>query len=232
MIDDRLIAAHIFGSVSRGQHDDRSDLDILAVVRDGGGKVPLDAVMRLVPQELQALPLSVSWYGLNRFSRMLEKGELFAWHIFEESVKLYDPNNALSKLGTPQPYLGAVSDISSFRKVLRGIPHQIAASPGNVIYEAGLIYVCLRNICMAASWTLCPAPDFSRYSVFHLEKVRRCPISKEEFDLVMACRMAGQRGKDLPSISASLVSSLFERLNPWLDELCESVGKGGRYAIK
>ncbi|WP_425338909.1 nucleotidyltransferase domain-containing protein [Methylocapsa acidiphila] len=49
-----LIAAYIFGSVGRGQQDASSDLDVLAVVRDGGGKVAEDVVAFLYPGQICA----------------------------------------------------------------------------------------------------------------------------------------------------------------------------------
>ena len=94
----------------------------------------------------------------------------------------------------------------------------------NAVYEAGLIYVCLRNIAMAASWLLCEHPDFSRYSPFQLTGVEPCPVSKGDFALTMACRMAGQRGNIPPAgVGRSFVLDMFERLDPWIEGLCSTL---------
>ncbi|MGP9812923.1 nucleotidyltransferase domain-containing protein [Rhodopseudomonas sp. NSM] len=215
-----LIAAYIFGSVGRGQADPLSDLDILAVVENNRGKVAEVDVLKLVPLQYASLKPSISWYGAARVTEMFHNGELFAWHLSRETVPLFDPSRFLPTLGTPTPYRECLADVRSFRAILRGIPPQVQQSAVNAAYEAGLVYVCLRNISMAASWELCEAPDFSRYSVFNLKGLRKCPISVEEFDAAMHCRMASQRGR-LPPHSATVpyILDVYRRLDPWLDEL-------------
>lgn len=55
----------------------------------------------------------------------------------------------------------AAAVVTSFEKVLSGIRDQLLSSPENAICKMGLVYVCLRNICMAASSKFCDCPDFS-----------------------------------------------------------------------
>ena len=218
----RLIAAYIFGSVGRGQADALSDLDILAVVENNLGKVAELDVIKLVPLQFASLKPSISWYGAARVAEMFQNGELFAWHLSRETVSLFDPNKFLQTLGTPAPYKECLADVRSFRAILSGIPPQVQQSAVNAAYEAGLVYVCLRNIAMAASWELCEAPDFSRYSDFNLSGLRKCPISVEEFDAAMHCRMASQRGLQPPhTATVSYILGIYSRLDPWLDELEE-----------
>jgi hypothetical protein len=215
-----LIAAYVFGSVGRGQQDKLSDLDVLVVVKNGSGRVSENLIAQLVPANLRSLKLSISWYGADRLREMFRNGELFAWHLHRESTPLFDPFGFLRGLGLPAPYRECLDDVSSFRSVLAGIPRQVMLSERNATYEAGLVYVCLRNIAMAASWVLCEAPDFSRYSAFSLRGIPPCPISVREFDCAMHCRMASQRGLSPPSgVDAQFVLALSERLDPWLSNL-------------
>jgi hypothetical protein len=100
---------------------------------------------------------------------MFKNGDLFAWHLALEAMPLFETFPILDMLGEPAPYTETVADIASFHAVLNGIPRQLGANEFNAVYETGLIYVCVRNIAMAASWLLCPHPDFSRYSPFHLQ---------------------------------------------------------------
>ena len=135
-------------------------------------------------------------------------------------MPLFDPASFLRVLGRPSPYRECLQDVRSFRAILRGIPGQVRQSAINAAYEAGLVYVCMRNIAMAASWELCDRPDFSRYSVFNLKGFRGCPISVEEFDVAMHCRMASQRGREPPvGAMASFILDVYQRLDPWLNEL-------------
>jgi len=216
----KLIAAYLFGSAGRGQIDDLSDLDILAIVENNQGKVAEVAVTQLIPGQYAHLKPSISWYGAARVIEMFRNGELFAWHLYQESVPLFDPSGLLVKLGQPAVYKDSLQDMLSFRSILQGIPTQVQNSSVNAAYEAGLVYICMRNIAMAASWLLCEKPDFSRYSIFHLEGMRRCPISIEEFDITMHCRMASQRGYEPPvEATALFIFDIYGRLDPWFDEL-------------
>ena len=216
----RLLGVHVFGSVARGERDRLSDLDLLAVVADHEGKVAEAEVLRHVPADLCDIEPSISWYGRRRLSEMFANGELFAWHLHRETIALFEAEPVIALLGEPAPYREAASDVASFEAILSGVAGQLRLSPENAIYELGLIYVCLRNICMAASAALGPAPDFSRYSPFNLQGFPPAPIMRTEYELAMACRMAGQRGARPPAhIDASSVANIYARLAPWVADL-------------
>lgn len=223
----RLLGVYVFGSVARGDCDPRSDLDLLAVVADGDGKVPDGAVTAHVPAHLAALERSISWYGRRRLERMFANGELFAWHLHGEAVPLHEAERVIAAFGRPTPYRDAAADVASFEKVLAGIPAQLEASPGNAAYELGLVYVCLRNIAMAASAVLCPRPDFSRYSPFRLSDFPEVPLTRAEYELAMGCRMAGQRGlAPVAAIESSQVAAIHARIAPWIGVLRARLEEG------
>ena len=157
---ENLLGVYMFGSLVRGDHDHYSDLDLLAVVQDGGGKLPELSVTQHVPAEYLDREPSISWYGKNRLAQMFNNGELFAWHLHNETSPLFEREPVISAMGMPSRYTGAVEDVASFQKVLADIPESVKQAPENAIYELGLIYVCLRNICMSASSVLCPQPEF------------------------------------------------------------------------
>jgi hypothetical protein len=212
----RLLGVYVFGSVARGDRDARSDLDLLAVVADGEGKVADSAVTAHVPSDLAGLECSISWYGRRRLGRMFANGELFAWHLHGEAVPLHEAEPVIASLGRPAPYL----DVGSFEKVLAGIPAQLEASPANAAYELGLVYVCVRNNAMAASAVLCPQPDFSRYSPFRIDGFPEVPLTRAEYELAMECRMAGQRGPaPVAPVGGSQVADIHARIAPWIGAL-------------
>lgn len=220
MTQGALIGTYIFGSVGRGQHDALSDLDILAVVENGKGRVADSFVVATVPIEFSCLKPSIAWYGGERLRQMFNDGELFAWHLFHETIPIFDPKGFLGGLGRPSEYRDVVADMMSFNKVIVGIPGQLIKNESNAVYEAGLFYVCLRNIAMSASWALCRAPDFSRYSPFNLLDIRACPISVGDYEKTMNCRLAGQRGLPPPSgVDGAFVLNAFDLVYPWIQEL-------------
>lgn len=227
MTSGELIGTYIFGSVGRGQQDRLSDLDILAVVKNGTGRVPDQTVLATIPNELKSLKASIAWYGGERLRLMYGKGELFAWHLYRETIPVFDPQSFLRSLGSPASYKQYDADIQSFKKVMNGIPLQLELNENNAVYEAGLLYVCVRNIAMSASWVLCKEPDFSRYSPFNLREISPCPISTDDYEITMACRLAGQRGLDPPNkVTRTFVSDLFSKLTPWMHELASAVHAG------
>jgi hypothetical protein len=159
---------------------------------------------------------------------MFKNGELFAWHLYAETIPIFEQRPFLSSLGRPNPYTDGVQDVQSFHKILKGIPDQVNENQYNAIYETGLIYVCVRNIAMAASWALCDKPDFSRYSPFHLRYVRESPISLDSYEITMACRMAAQRGLEPPlGVDAEFALRMYGQLDPWIDEISLNLHQEG-----
>lgn len=192
LLPENVISIRIFGSMARGDHDDLSDADILVVVKDRSGKVPEQVVSDHVRPWVGRAP-TISWYGRNRLQDMFKSGHLFAWHLYRESRSVWGPTNIQDLFGRPAPYEDASLDILSFQTVMGGIPTALRRCPRNAVYEMGLLYVCVRNIAMSASWHLCDEPDFTRYSPFHLGSREFC-ASQADYELAMSCRMASQRG--------------------------------------
>lgn len=216
----KLLAIFVFGSVARAQGDAQSDLDLLAVVADGHGKVDERDVLAHIPQQMRSIDPSISWYGLARIREMFRNGDLFAWHLHHEALPLYDPESILLGLGEPAPYTSGSEDVAFFEALLCSIPSSLQAMPANAVYELGLVYVCLRNIGMAASGKFARKPNFSRYSPYELPGMAPPPMTTIEYDVAMACRMAGQRGIVPPvAVDSAKVASLCASLRPWVSEV-------------
>lgn len=216
----KLLGIYVFGSIARAQGDAQSDLDLLAVVADGCGKVNESDVVSHIPQEMRTFDPSISWYGMNRISEMFRNGDLFAWHLHHEALPLYDPERILAGLGEPASYSTDVEDVTFFETLLCSIPSNLQASPANAVYELGLVYVCLRNIGMAASGKIAGKHNFSRYSPYELPTLAPPPMTRSEYDVAMACRMAGQRGIIPPgALSPVNIVSLCASLRPWIAQV-------------
>jgi Nucleotidyltransferase domain len=91
-----LLGAYVFGSIGRGDQDNLSDLDVLAVVKNGSGKIAESKIASYVPAQFGPLKLSISWYGGDRLRQMFRNGELFAWHLYRETIPLFDPEGFLN----------------------------------------------------------------------------------------------------------------------------------------
>src|SRR3546814_1285697 len=109
---------------------------------------------------------------------MVAEGHLVACHLFQQSKSLWGEESIADLFGRPQPYRDAKADILSFHSVLDSIPAAMHRCAGNSVYEFGLLYVCVRNIAMSASWHLRSEEHTSElqsllrisYAVFCLKK--------------------------------------------------------------
>jgi len=194
-----LLSVALFGSVARGDDDVLSDLDVLAIVENNTGKVEPSTVLAHLPPSLRSGDPTISWYGAERFRQMSAAGDLFAWHVFLDGRPLYDPSSLFAALGEPALYERAADDVDAFLEIATQLPAQLAGAAFNAVYEMGVLYVCLRNVAMSASWHLADRPDFTRLAPYRLaaQTLPLC-VPEEEYRASMLCRMASQRGLGLP----------------------------------
>ncbi len=222
-----VISVCVFGSMARGDYDGSSDADILVVVEDRSGKVCEDLVADYVRPWVAQLP-TISWYGRHRLQSMFRNGHLFAWHLYLESKVLWGPSAIVDVFGRPAPYKDALLDMSSFHEVIEGVPHALRHCMNNAIYEMGLLYVCVRNIAMSASWHFCGEPDFTRYSPFN-PKLRELCATRRSYELAMSCRMASQRGLRIANpVDTDTVLELQNTAVSWSQGIKEDVEENVR----
>lgn len=194
-----FINISVFGSTARGSDDSNSDLDILAVVRDGAGTQSVTQIDQWALTEHRKKP-SISWYGEKKVSHFFESGDLFAWHLFLESKPIMGFDGIPEIFGKPAPFRDAKNTIDELIEILEEIPCNLERSPQNSVFEAGVMYVCLRNIGMAASWHLSPKLDFSRDSPYTIPS-NPLPIPLVTYERFALCRISGQRGRVAPDVS-------------------------------
>jgi hypothetical protein len=145
---------------------------------------------------------------------MFEKGHLFAWHLYLESFGIAEFLDLKEKYGEPDAYGTAMADIAGLFEILEEVQLQVGSAPCNSVFEMGILYVCARNIAMSASWHLGARPDFGRYSPFALPNLP-FPLSKEQYDVTMRCRMASTRGTAPAEVTPQAVVDAATMLLPW-----------------
>ena len=201
-ISNFIVSLRVFGSVARGDADTNSDLDILAVLYNRR-KPPDTQVIGLI-KNLYGLDCNISWYSRKRIIELYKQGHLFAWHIFQESKKILTGQDAdlIDQLGIPSAYSTANEDISSLIAILSSIKKELNLCERNLVYEAGLIYVCLRNISLSASFILSEKLDFSRYSPFNLPNhLCQFPLSRGDYEILVQSRHSSMRGGTPPMLN-------------------------------
>lgn len=214
-----ILNISLFGSRSRDDDDENSDLDVLVVVANGTGKTSPDLVQAVARNKFGREP-SVSWYGMRKIKALFRSGDLFAWHLHFEAKTLAGMD--LSALvGVPADYKTAVADISDLREIARRVERTVTACSANAVFEMGILYVCARNIAMAASWRLASRPSFGRYSPYDLPVP--FPISRDTYEVMLKCRMASQRGTALPSVSGNDVLEVQRNVLLWSEAVVGAV---------
>ncbi|MGO7793023.1 nucleotidyltransferase domain-containing protein [Rhizobium ruizarguesonis] len=216
-----ILNISLFGSTSRNDDDLNSDLDVLVVVANGTGKTSPDVVVKFVQEEFGRAP-SLSWYGMRKMAALFQSGDLFAWHLHLEAKTLAGTSlNAL--MGVPSDYTNALSDINDLRGITSRVEQSVTACGANAVFEMGILYVCARNIAMAASWRLAPRPSFGRYSPYDLPIP--FPITHETYEIMLQCRMASQRGTRLPAVCAPQVLEVRRNILIWAKVVASEVAK-------
>jgi hypothetical protein len=174
---------YIFGSMTRGEISSSSDADVL-VIQDNS--------------EPDSFPPSWSVYSRKTIETYFAAGRLFAWHLHLEAVRVYPRSGSgfLADLGEPAPYSSVAKDLADLRFLLEISLLELQNDSPSPIYELGLAYTAIRDIAMAASWSMLPKPSFSRYAPYELPV--RCPLPLAVYETAMRARHASTRGTAEP----------------------------------
>lgn len=207
----------VFGSHARGDQNVYSDFDVLVILQKS--QVINDDLEKEI-KELFDREISISWYSEKRINKLFEMGHLFAWHLYNESYAITN-DDYFQSLGKPAEYKFAIQDIHSLLGILVPIQEAVKNCPRNLIYEAGLLYVCVRNIAICAMPSLRNQYSFNTDVPFKLD----IPVSVEEFNLLLQARYAGTRGTKSPELNAQKFDKLFKLLEFWALQILEQVKK-------
>jgi len=174
---------YIFGSITRGEVSSTSDADILVIKDDS---------------ETDSFPPSWSVYSEKTIEAYFADGRLFAWHLHLEAVRVYPRSGSgfIANLGEPAPYTSAAKDLADLRFILENSVLELQNSTPSPIYELGLAYTAIRDIAMAASWSMLAKPSFSRYAPYEIPV--RCPLILSYYETAMLARHASTRGTAEP----------------------------------
>ena len=209
-----ILTVAIFGSQVRGDADISSDVDILVIT--DSGKPDTSALTIFIKNQFNQNS-DISIYSLSRLKEMYNQGHLFAWHLFGESkyIPYLDTKDLIEELGKPSPYKNAYEDITELIEVLHTIKIELKNGL-NSVYEAGLLYVCLRNIALAASWYSKSGLKFGRRSPFQLSaEIPKLQLTVEEYELLAACRHSTTRGYIYPKINNTCVLNYLSEGQRW-----------------
>ena len=154
-------ALWLYGSYARGQADDRSDCDVLAI-----SDMPVQKEKAVKLSGLSEMSLSISRYSWIELDSMAAYGSLFLQHLRLEGKCLYEGPGfegrlaeLLSRLG---PYRRACFDLQCYRDCI-GDVYDSLSQASSALYEVSVLATVIRHASILGCFLL-GVPDFGRLS--------------------------------------------------------------------
>lgn len=223
---DDLSHVWLFGSHARGSHDPESDVDILIVTRTG--TAARKHIQEVLPADIRSKNIDYSIYSKERILNLIDEGALFAWHLRDEGISIYDSSSWLrQKLGEIAPYSKHLSDIALLQEVLFDILNDNGnLKDKSVHYDAGVIGTIVRNVAIIATNKL-GKTDYSNQAPYSLTKYlpMRPFDDMSTYDLMIQCRRNSERGSTRSpariTYSQLLDSAIMARR--WIDSVIKEI---------
>lgn len=154
---------YLFGSVARGDQDEKSDVDILIVIDDCSEVEYIEWKDKFA----DCLEVPISWisvYRISKIMRMYNIGSYFLWHIKKEGKVIYSRENELSALLLTLPkYRNVKNDLNEYSQILIDIQQELSDKYICIEYELAVLASLVRNTCITISY-LNGKLDFGRNS--------------------------------------------------------------------
>jgi hypothetical protein len=195
---------YAFGSISRGDIQANSDVDLLAIVDGFDSRFSSD---------------TYSIYSYSRLRDLWQEGNPFAWHLSLESRLIFSSNNVdyLKSLGLPRKYNNCTLDCHKFSSLFRGAAESIAERQNSKVFDLSTVFLSIRNIATCYSLGKTNQPVFSRNSALCLGK-SSLNITNEVYDILLRSRILCTRGSG-PNITErefQVAVSQFNTINEWM----------------
>ncbi|MDC8829719.1 nucleotidyltransferase domain-containing protein [Alteromonas gilva] len=202
---------YVFGSLVSGDFDSGSDVDVLVVSDD----------------EHVSCPQNWSVYTKSGIRRLYEKGTLFAWHLYQDSVPVGSETRKydfLREIGPPASYDSAPSEISELKNIVVSSLSELLDNTPSSVFEVGLIAVAVRDIAMAASIFINGKFNFSKFAPFELSQLS-LDIPRPLYLTMLNCRRSTVRGETLSDNENPANELLKHRKSiiRWIDEVATKI---------
>jgi predicted nucleotidyltransferase len=206
---ENINSLYLFGSCARGDSGIQSDIDIISISQQC---YALDAKAN----ESNLKNTDMSYYSFDKIQEYFIEGHLFAWHLFLEA-KHISGLDIIRELGKPNPYVGIKKDILELSLLLYSIEKRVneKIESTSLIFEAGLLYVVLRNVGHALSWHELESPCFNKMVPFFIDK--SFPIILENYNKLVAARCTTTRGGAAPTIEREWLIGMIKCSKYWVE---------------
>lgn len=206
---------YAFGSICRGEIDNKSDIDLLAVVDGYDNRFDLSIY---------------SIYSYRRLSELWQEGNPFAWHLASEAKNIFSSNGEdfIKQLGPPAEYNKCIEDCKKFYNLYCKAVESINSDGKSMVFEMSTIFLAIRNFATCFLLGMEKVGNFSRRSALQMGE-KSIQISLDTFDLLERSRILSIRGTGKMIETEKIISSLQEisSIKIWMNGLLAEVDTNG-----
>lgn len=206
---------YAFGSICRGEIDQYSDIDILAVVEN------------VDQSTFDANKFSI--YSYERLKNLWVEGNPFAWHLMLESKLLYSSSgdDFIKKLGRTGKYNKVKEDCQRFSTLFKIAKDNLNQSRSSTVFELSNIYLAIRNFATCFALGYLNRKEFSRYSPLRIGEYS-LNIDRHNFLILQRARFLSTRGygENLTLQEFNSISADFDKVELWMKNLTLNLNNG------
>ncbi|HHF4806671.1 TPA: nucleotidyltransferase domain-containing protein [Haemophilus influenzae] len=200
---------YVFGSLCRGELDNKSDIDILIISDEKFGS------------EYN----KYSVYSYEKIRELWLDGNPFAWHLYLESKLVFssEENDFLRELGEPKKYSNVRNDFYKFKDIYTNSLKSLELK-SNSVFNLSCIFLAIRNISTCYSLYLEKAV-FSRRAMLKITPSINIPM--DVIETLEKCRILSTRGvgDDLNKLELENVISHIDSIDKWLDKIERNINE-------
>ena len=205
---------YAFGSVCRGEVDESSDIDMLALVNGYDSRFN---------------PSDYSIYSYERIQELWNQGNPFAWHLFLESKLVYSQDNIdfLHSIGEPSTYVSGIEDCEKFHEIFSSAKESIGCSDLTEIFDLSSVFLAIRNFATCYSLHSDLSSEFSRNSACKLGK-QSIPVNASVYSLFERSRVLCTRGvgEMLNGVEIDTAKNALDEIESWMMEILNKMKSG------
>lgn len=173
---------YAFGSITRGEIDNSSDVDLL--------------ILKDISEEI--LDFDKEQFSIYTYQRILElwkEGNPFSWHLHIESKCIYSNNQHpyLESLGQPNEYNNLINDLKKFNKLFIDSKKSIEQNDYSNDFDLSMIFLSIRNFASCFSLGYLKKYEFSRDSALKIGSYS-IQINEKTYNRLRQARLLATRG--------------------------------------
>ena len=201
-IRQEIITVYVYGSASRNDNDEYSDIDIFVCTKQCEQQT-YDIIKDMFSRFAENGKFEFAFYQINNLEYMQKKGSYFLWHIKTEGVLVYESSKIFDVLlQNLPPYSGTNDDLDEYCDIIKDIKKSILQDDSTVKYELAVMATLARNICIACCYII-GTMDFGRTSpVIKVQQYfgEKFPFSIEEYTSLYKYRLHNVRDLQIDNL--------------------------------